>query len=228
MHRLVGISIPSPMHDRSTWSNRLLAVAQQSLGSAPAHPQPGNFVDDMGNRLPIDEPFFATLANRAPLLDTHRSLGTDEHLWLHAGGFGHLAPPLAKLLGPMPTTAHPLLTQNPGQEMAIEVYTERLLCALHALWRLGRVTGNPEYPRRCAQSCAWIVENLQPDNATNYPWGVHVMLATSPRVGQDATLYAETLLHNCQVTLGRADRRSAWILLDAGQELALPDSQQGQ
>jgi hypothetical protein len=54
------------------------------------------------------------------------------------------------------------------------------------------------------------------------------MLATSPQVGQDARLYAETLLHNCQVTLGRADRRSAWILLDAGQELALPDSQQGQ
>ena len=56
----------------------------------------------------------------------------------------------------------------------------------------------------------------EPDNATNRPWALHVfLLASAP----ECQHYAETLLHNCLVTTGEPEPLSAWILLDAANEL---------
>lgn len=65
-------------------------------------------------------------------------------------------------------------------------------------------------------AAAAYMEQIQPDNATNHPWAIHVFLVHALRTGtDDGRMYAETMLHNCMVGSGRPDRLSAVILLDA-------------
>ena len=112
---------------------------------------------------------------------------------------------------------------NPGSgpltpdftRLTIEVATETELASLHALSHAGELAR-----ARVDSASDWIVQNLQPDNATNHPWAGHVFLNRAFETGSvEHRLYAETLLHNCIVSLGRADRFSALILLDSGRSL---------
>ncbi len=103
-----------------------------------------------------------------------------------------------------------------GDRQPIEVWTEADLCGLHALWCLARQRQRGDWTRRVEAVRDWHLDNTQPDNATNRPWALHVfLLASSP----EAHYYAETLLHNSVVTTGRPDLLSAWILIDAAQQL---------
>lgn len=101
----------------------------------------------------------------------------------------------------------------PGlHERAIEVWTEGELCGLHALAWLA--TGKPKEERRLQDAARWLIENIQPDNATGHPWGVHVFAW----LGQDdveADMYAQTLLHNSMAGRSEPDVFSAVILWDA-------------
>jgi hypothetical protein len=102
------------------------------------------------------------------------------------------------------------------------VWTERELSCLHALDRLRFARPNlaADIEPVLAAALAWHIDNLQPDNATNHPWAVHVfLLAALERDEYAAQLYAEALLHNCQVSMGRADAFSAHVLLDAAEAL---------
>ena len=52
--------------------------------------------------------------------------------------------------------------------------------------------------------------------------GAHVFLLAglgTDNASHESRLFAETLIHNCQVTLGRADALSAWILVDSARAL---------
>lgn len=187
-------------------------------------PEGRAFRDDRGNHLAIDEPFFAVLrGERAASRDSDR---TDVRLWAWRGGAGPSADLERLLIAPKDDAPAPLLPRQRDDE-AIEVYTDVLLCATHAAWSLARSAQSPltsaaereVVRRRCVLGCEWLMANLQPDNATNYPWAVHVLLECSGTLGYEATHYAETLLHNCQVTYGKADLRSAWILWHAAGEL---------
>lgn len=112
------------------------------------------------------------------------------------------------------STEGPLWPQ--GRFKAIEVWTEAELCGLHALWRLARDRRRDDWATRVEVVRDWHVQNTQPDNATNRPWALHVfLLADTPETQH----YAETLLHNCLVTTGQPEPLSAWILLDAANEL---------
>jgi hypothetical protein len=105
-------------------------------------------------------------------------------------------------------------------QLSIEVATETELAALHALSHAGNAARS-----RVEAASDWIVHNIQPDNATNHPWAVHVFLQRAFESGSvEHRLYAETLLHNCVVSLGRADRFSALILLDSGRTLKSIDT----
>jgi hypothetical protein len=211
------------MQDRERWAARLAAVAHKTLGERPDPPAGRAFRDDRGNHLAIDEPFFAVLrGERAETLACDRA---DVRLLAWLSGAGP-SPDLERLLtAPADNAPAPLLPRQRDDE-AIEVYTDVLLCATHAAWSLARSARSPLTSmaereivrRRCVLGCAWLMANLQPDNATNYPWAVHV-LQCSDALGYEATHYAETLLHNCQVTYGKADLRSAWILWHAAGEL---------
>jgi len=110
-------------------------------------------------------------------------------------------------------------------DAAIESRTETELGALHALFRLGLDRDEPAMIDRALDAARWQVAELQPDNGTNHPWGIHVfvVLASSTDDQRDssaALMHAQIMLHNCQVTLGHPDRLSACILWDAGRTLA--------
>jgi hypothetical protein len=62
----------------------------------------------------------------------------------------------------------------------------------------------------------WHLDNTQPDNATNRPWGLHVFLLEGSAEGR---VYAETLLHNATAIRAQVTPVSAWILADAAAEL---------
>ncbi len=107
-----------------------------------------------------------------------------------------------------------------GEGEAIEVWTERELCAIHALDRLATHRNRPGWRDRARRVGRWHIEHTQPDNATNRPWGLHVFLALAESGGDpDASLYAETLLHNALISSGRPEPLSAEILLDAADAL---------
>lgn len=107
-----------------------------------------------------------------------------------------------------------------GLHLAIEVWTETELASLHALWRVGGLRGRRDWQDRALEVAQWHLTRLQPDNATNRPWGAFLFAMLSAQQGNaDAGLYAETLMHNCQVQNGRPDPLSALILLDGAEAL---------
>lgn len=198
---------------RTRWIARLRAAACRTLGTDPALPAPDAFRDEEGNSLVIDEPFFAALAG-IPSRSQPEDAAGDVALWC-----GSLA---ESVIRPSQTPA-PLLADwsDVGTRwLTIEVFTERELCALHALWRQARIRSMPALADRCRFAAQWMLENLQPDNATNYPWAAHVLLELADDLGPEATLYADTLVHNCQVIRGKPDIRSAWILTECANELS--------
>ncbi len=109
----------------------------------------------------------------------------------------------------------------------IEVWTETELCALHALDTLARRSANPALATRRDTAASWLLAEMQPDNATNLPWGVQVFVQRWCDGGDaGALLYAQSQLHACRVSLGVPDARSGLILKHAARLLSAPPGQQ--
>lgn len=140
--------------------------------------------------------------------------GPDEVLWPAAlAGAGPLLRDEADRL--LAARAGSSLADAEGF-LALEVWTECELSALHALSRLVRVDPTPARAARLEELRLWHLEHTQPDNATNRPWALHVFA----RAGDpESALYAETLLHNVRASDARSEPLSRWILLDAAREL---------
>lgn len=207
------------------WSEHARALAAPVLAGTPldpkANPTPGEadtfittFRDELGHRRAVDRPILAHLLGTDPG-PAPANATLDARLW-HAI---HAHEPVAGLLAPAPG---PLLGEPAFAAGAIETTTETELAALHALaHHAGR---DPSLTERMLDAARWHVQTLQPDNGTNHPWAVHVfiMLAereTDTNSAHEATLHAETLVHNSIVNLGRPDRFSACLLLDAARVL---------
>ncbi|MFM1935322.1 MAG: hypothetical protein RI990_281 [Planctomycetota bacterium] len=116
-----------------------------------------------------------------------------------------------------------LLAARPGQSLvdagtflALEVWTESELGALHALARVVRRAPTPARAHRLDELRRWHLEHTQPDNATNRPWAIHVFLRSPD---PESWLYAETLLHNVHASDARGEGLSRWILRDTLREL---------
>ncbi len=203
------------------WESRLRAMAQRSLEGTPlarADATPDErrafvdaFSDELGNRARVVTPFLAAAAGLSPSGTRGATLDLDDRLWwaVHdpesaVADFGSGVGPLDPTLG----------------EIAIESRTETELSAMHALFRLGLDRGEPGMIRRALDAARWQVSELQPDNGTNHPWGIHVFVVLAagshdPAEAGAALMHAQMLLHNCQVQMGRPDRLSACILWDA-------------
>ena len=153
--------------------------------------------------LPLDEPIPAGALGRSGV----GGLDRDARVW----GLGSGAPPWRALVEPGsgPLQAWP-------EDRAIEVWTEEELASLHGLWRIARRTSDASLRGRLLAAARWHLENTQPDNATNRPWGLHVFLMEGSAEGR---VYAETLLHNATAVRVRVTPVSAWILADAAAEL---------
>lgn len=229
----------------SLWVTRLRSAAAQTLhrelGSDAAQlphclPPSGSelveaFRDESGSRRLIDRLLLCwRLGVSVPDADA-RDAGRgaiDERLWLAVatGSKGPSGP--EELVGLSEDVKGPMIAEGGA---ALEVWTERELAVLHAAWHLsardGWTAAGITRPRLW-RAVAWFVENIQPDNATNHPWGLHVFVATGiapqstgldPGVATAADYCAQMMLHNCQVGLGRADVLSAHVLADAADAL---------
>ncbi|MBI1303002.1 MAG: hypothetical protein GC172_04340 [Phycisphaera sp.] len=182
-------------------------------------------------------------AEDAPRLPPDRTLLSGERgeqlLWRACAG--EATPWRERVLREVEPVRAPLL--QPDAYLAIEVWAECELSALHALHRLARgpegdggLRARPEArpePRletrleaRLEGAILWHLEHTQPDNSTNRPWALHAFLLLAEARGPDdglareAALYAETLLHNMVATDARDEPLSRWILADAARELA--------
>ncbi|HBS29133.1 MAG TPA: hypothetical protein DEB06_06705 [Phycisphaerales bacterium] len=186
-------------------------------GPCPALPHDqGHFRDELGHRRSVDGPFFRWRRRRAGApactpadhADQFPDAGVDVALWraLASDSDGR-APVVASNDGPL---------IPPGSTRTVEVWTETELGALHALGWLAVRSARPAWLERARAAARWHLVHTQPDNATNRPWavGVFAHLHASEKTAE-ARLFAETLLHNCQITMGGADLLSRHILHDA-------------
>lgn len=185
---------------------------EQALGAPPEQRLAfaTTFSDDAGHRRPVDLPLLAWVLRLeqsslpAPTTAPDRP---DLRLW-HA-------------LGTAPADPHTLTATTTGpiapecQAEGIEVWTEVELACLHALWWHAALRDSASLRDRAEAHARWLMDEIQPDNGTNHAWAVAAFAELAAAGDSDAALYAETLLHNCQVTLGRADRFSAVLLVDA-------------
>lgn len=211
------------------WSERLASLAAPVLAGTPltAAERPpdaeaaafaAEFCDEKRHRREVDLPLLSRMLGLRPARPA--ACSDDVSLWW---GLIH---PDARALDRLRTTTGPLLPGTPRDLFdssaawdAIEVWTEAELCALHALSH--HVRADASLAPRIDSAIDWLMENVQPDNATNHPWAVHVFIDRWLRLrDQNCRMYAGTLLHNAQVGLGRPDRFSAVILLDGGRWLA--------
>jgi hypothetical protein len=219
-------SVPHPLI--AEWATRLRAVARRTLGTEPitdpdATPDARRaflnaFADEQGNRARVATPFLAAVMG-LPLdaLATPRpgAMDLDDRLWWALHDPHQPITDLTRGVGPL----------DPGlAEIAIESRTETELSAMHALYRLGLDRAQPALIARAFDAARWHAAELQPDNGTNHPWSVHVFVllaahSQDPGESGAALMHAQTLLHNCQVQQGRADRLSACILWDAAMTL---------
>jgi len=101
---------------------------------------------------------------------------------------------------------------------ALEQQSARELAATHALWH--HAHANPALMPVLDRAALWLIANVQPDNATNHPWAVHVFAGRASRLGdtpegQMSAMYAQQLYHNPLVARGTPDLLSAVIFWDA-------------
>ena len=197
--------------------DRLIAFAGVARATAARHgppPAPAEgFSDEMGHRRPVDAPFLAWRSGRPVGPRPTGGMPLDVALWrIAAGEAGDVRAILAGA-APGPGGFGALLDQ--GSVRTIEVWTETELSALHALCWIALRTGDAALAARTLDAARWHVAHMQPDNATNHPWGAHIFaLLDVLDDRREPGLYAQTLIHNCQVHLGRPDRLSTVILLD--------------
>lgn len=222
------------------WAAMLRSRCEEALRGTPLARAPGDasreadawgfieaFRDSAGNRRPVDRAFLMhTLGLRSGEWPTGawRERHPDAGLWAGLAG-DRLG---AEIVTRVVSAAHgPLFPES--HALAIEMWTEAELCGLHALtWHARHSAGEHAMDRVVALS-EWLIAEVQPDNATNHPWGVHwfawmsTLAERSAAQRDDARMYAETLLHNALVS-GELDAFSACILWDSARWLDGCDS----
>lgn len=121
------------------------------------------------------------------------------------------------LVPPLPLGDGPLLPHLRAE--GIETWTQAELSTLHALW----VASEPGDAgrARCLLAAAWLIREVQPDNATLLPWAVHVFVlgAHAGLPSAEALHYADTLVHNVIAGGSLSSPLAGAILLDAARAL---------
>ncbi len=201
--------------DRGTWQGLFRAAAARTLGTgfqaASCNPEEWA-ADELGQRRPLDRAFLRCILG--PGVGKPEPRDAASQLWVLAATEASGAE-VRRLVGDTDGS----LIKSPAEE-TIETSTEAELAGLHAAWRVAVREQDQGLRERCMDAAAWSIENVQPDNATNRPWAAHVFIELwLARGDAGASLYAQTLLHNCQVSFGKPDRISALVLWDAAEEL---------
>jgi hypothetical protein len=203
---------PDQSQALSGWASRAHAAAATTLADPQAR---------LGHR--AIEPWLAAWLGERPSPNQPASRQPDVRLWR---SLVLRKPIAAQDLGLEDRAGPASLLPPAGDDTPIEVWTEAELCTMHGLWHAARLGPRPAWRRRCLDAAVWHAENLQPDNATNIPWALHVFAiagalarAEDERLAAALDLHAQTLLHNALVTHGRPDPLSARVLLDAARAI---------
>jgi hypothetical protein len=96
---------------------------------------------------------------------------------------------------------------------SLDAWTYRELAGLHALANLALLRRSAPWSRRVEQVALYHLENTQPDNTTNQPWGVFAFLWSS-----QTRSFAEQQLHDA-TTNAAGDVIAALLLADAAASL---------
>lgn len=194
---------------------RLLTPDSKQDGSREADAQAivRSFTDDAGDTRPVDRTLLAHLLG-CSAGDPPPNPAPDELAWwcCHSRKAVDRLPIDWNAAGRLFPSLH---------EVAIEIWTDAELSSVHALSWDGLRGRNDGVLTRLVRAAEWLLAEVQPDNATERPWAVHVFAAMSldparsPNARAEADLYAQTLLQNALVGRDKADRFSACILWDA-------------
>ena len=178
------------------------------------------FVDESGNWRPVDAAFLAWRRSGGPVV-THPEDAVDVRLWAALTDDKiDVDAEISTRLASGSRTGWDAGALFPQAGVGLEAWTESELSAIHAVWWLARQRSRADWSKLVDLAVDWHVENIQPDNATTHPWGLHVFLLRFRATGHhDHRLHAEMLLHNCQITMGRPDAMSAEILMDSANAL---------
>ncbi|MEM9082578.1 MAG: hypothetical protein AAGB34_03200 [Planctomycetota bacterium] len=205
---------------QADWANTLRRVAEPVIAR---HPLPQEAQAFMVNGSPIrdgNDPFFGWRRSRHGE-QTGKVIASDD-----AGGDTRLWACLIEKVSPLSalnqgerqrTDSGSLFPQSSAR--TIEVWTEQELSSAHALWWIVRTAADTALARILDRAIDWHIENIQPDNATNRPWSIHVFAERGLQGHAEAMLYAETLLHNTLSGTGEPEPFSAHILMDAAEGL---------
>lgn len=203
-------------HRLRTWADRLESIASSVLAGTPAvdpSPDPARarawiegFADEFGHRRALDAAVLGRLVGLAP--PPMPSSSPDVELWW-------------SLFGSEPVRcapAGPMTEPDPGQ--AIELWSQVELACLHAAWDAAIDRRDARLRERCLEATRWHVAELQPDNATAHAWALHGFALLAHESGSaEAWIHAEMVLHASLLGMGRPDRFSACLMLDAARTL---------
>lgn len=209
------------------WVEMLHAVARPALppevldgGLDPSEAQAfiAGFADSTGNRRRVDRPLLAHLMGVAINGGAASAMDPEERAWwlLHRPEDAEDMPVDWNGSGPL----FPSL-----RERGVEWWTQAELCGAHALAWHGLNARSGAVLLRVGRAAEWLLEEVQPDNATQWPWGVHIFasMAVDPSrdgsVRSSALQYAQTLVHNAIVNTGTPDRFAACILWSSAEWL---------
>lgn len=171
-----------------------------------------SFQDEFGNRRASDRAFLSHLLGVVACpVRTPDSMGLDEQLWWCVATGDPITDGLIGNSG--------ALLPDPDA-FAIEYRTMIELCALQAYWSIAIRKQSNLMLDRAMDAARWHIDEIQPDNAINRPWGLPVFVELAIRsqdetITQTADLHAQTLLHNACINFGKPDLLSALILKDA-------------
>lgn len=210
----------------SAWSASLAALARPVLigtpweavlgggGSDPAG-LVGSFCDELGHRRAVDRFVLGRLVGCEPE-PPGAGASVDVQLWASACGGRADVPGVIDPAGDGPLIAI-------DAQLGIELWTQRELASLHALWWIAR--RDDGWVDRLDRALRWHVRSIQPDNATGHPWAVCAFIDLWWRTGDgDAQLHAQQLVHTTLIARGVPDRFSALLLIDAAGGLDLVGS----
>lgn len=168
------------------------------------------FRDEFGHRRPIDEPLLRCVLSRA-VRPPAGEMPIDERLWWCLSSRDSFPP---RALRP----AGGALTPGFGRE-PIESWTEREMRVMHAAINRAVISHDSALFERVLDAAAWLMDNVQTDNATNRPWGIHAVIIHGLLGHTNAEHDAAGMLHAARAATGEADRLSQIILLDAARTL---------
>lgn len=199
------------------WSQRLKSLARAALdqtplvANAPEPPECDAFIrtfsDELGHKRVVDRAVLSRLLGIDP--GPALSGSPDVAWWWSLSGW-------ADRPTPAPSGAITPVRSDQG----IELWSEIELGSLHAAWNAALDEQDSALHARCLEATAWHVRELHPDNATAHAWALHGFVLCAHETGlTEAWVHAEMLLHACMVGMGRPDRFSACLMLDAGRAL---------